>query len=223
VERRLEVIVLDVNETLSDTSALAARFEDVGAPGHLAATWFAQVLRDGFALAVTGTGAPFATVAGAVLDAVLAPIELARPYDAVKEHLLAGFAELPLHPDVGPGLRRLAQAGPRLVALTNGSTATVDTLLGAAGLDGVLDRVLSVEDAPTWKPGPEAYRSAASACSVEPAAMMLVAVHPWDVHGAAHAGLRTAWVDRTGQPYPPYFTAPDLTVPSLTALADRLG
>jgi 2-haloacid dehalogenase len=47
--RRPLVIVFDVNETLSDMSSMGQRFEDVGAPAHLAKTWFAGLLRDGFA------------------------------------------------------------------------------------------------------------------------------------------------------------------------------
>ncbi len=52
---------------------------------------------------------------------------------------------------------------------------------------------------------------------------MLVAVHPWDIHGAHEAGLMTAWVDRSGSPYPTCFAAPDLTVAGLPELAARLG
>jgi hypothetical protein len=33
---------------------------------------------------------------------------------------------------------------------------------------------------------------------VAPELMLLVAVHPWDIHGAAQAGMGTAWVNRTG-------------------------
>jgi 2-haloacid dehalogenase len=47
-------MVFDVNETLSDMSPMAQRFSDVGAAAHQAATWFATLLRDGFALTVTG-------------------------------------------------------------------------------------------------------------------------------------------------------------------------
>lgn len=46
------LVVFDVNETLSDMSPLAARFEDVGAPSLTAQIWFAELLRDGFALTV---------------------------------------------------------------------------------------------------------------------------------------------------------------------------
>jgi len=217
------VVLFDVNETLSDTSALAGRFEEVGAPGHLAATWFAQVLRDGFALAATGDNAPFAAVADTLLDQTLDGVPLDRPAAEAKEHLLQGFATIPLHPDVAPGLEALAASGRRLVALTNGGRSTCATLLAAAGVDGHFEHLLSVEDAPTWKPGAGAYRWAAERCGVEPAGLMLVAVHPWDVHGAHRAGLATGWVNRTGRAYPTHFVAPDLEVSSLVDLAERLG
>jgi 2-haloacid dehalogenase len=51
----------------------------------------------------------------------------------------------------------------------------------------------------------------------------LVAVHPWDIDGASRAGLGTAWINRTGGPYPKYFTAPDLTARSLTDLAEQVS
>lgn len=53
-----------------------------------------------------------------------------------------------------------------------------------------------------WKPAREAYAYAARTCRTEPAGMALVAVHPWDIDGAARAGLATAWINRTGVPYP---------------------
>lgn len=51
---RPRLMVFDVNETLSDVSVMGRRFADVGAPSHLAATWFAGLLRDGFALTAAG-------------------------------------------------------------------------------------------------------------------------------------------------------------------------
>lgn len=221
--RRPKVVVFDVNETLSDTTALADRFEAVGAPGHLATTWFAQVLRDGFALTSTGDSAAFATIAATLLDTTLDPVHLTRPYEDAKQHLLAGFAEIPLHPDVAPGLADLSAAGLRLVALTNGATSTAASLFTAGGIDDLFEQVLSVEDAPVWKPGADSYRWAAEACRVAPPDMMLVAVHPWDVHGAHRAGLRTAWITREGRPYPSYFVPGELEASSLTDLARQLS
>ena len=67
------LIVLDVNETLSDLSSLASAFEEVGAPRTLAPLWFATTLRDGFALGMAGQNAPFLDVAKDVPRTLLAP------------------------------------------------------------------------------------------------------------------------------------------------------
>ena len=71
---RVELVVLDVNETLSDMAPLRQRFVEVGAPAHLLDVWFAGTLRDGFALAVTGSAASFPDVGTGVLRALLTPL-----------------------------------------------------------------------------------------------------------------------------------------------------
>ena len=47
---RTRLLIFDVNETLSDLSPLCARFAELGLAEHLSTTWFAGLLRDGFAL-----------------------------------------------------------------------------------------------------------------------------------------------------------------------------
>lgn len=218
------LLVLDVNETLSDLSPVARTFAGLGLPEHLAAPWFAGTLRDGFALTVTGENPAFADLARAAFHAVVhgrpdAPDDV----DAAADRVLATFMDLPLHPDVAPGLRAVAASGVRIVTLSNGSTAVADGLLERSGIGDVVERTLSVSDAPRWKPDVRAYEYALDECGVEAADAMLVAVHPWDVHGATCAGLRAAYVARTGTPYPPTMRPPEVTVASFTELAERLG
>jgi 2-haloacid dehalogenase len=76
-----------------------------------------------------------------------------------------------------------------------------------------------VEDAGVWKPAPGSYGFVARTCGVEPAELLMVAVHPWDLDGAARAGLSTAWLDRDSAPYPAYCTAPDHVVGTVAQLA----
>jgi len=219
-----DVIVFDVNETLSDTAALAGVFADVGAPEHLAATWFAAVLRDGFALTAAGAPARFGAVAAAAARSLLAASVPGDRLDAAVDQVVSAMSTLPVHPDVPDGVRALARRGTRLVTLTNGSRDVGRRVLSRAGLEEEFERLLSVEDGGgAWKPAAEAYRSACRAIGVEPGRALLVAVHPWDVDGAARAGLRTAWVDRRGAPYPAVFTTPDLTVSGIEELAAQWG
>lgn len=220
---RRTVIVFDVNETLSDLAPMAERFRDVGAPGHLATHWFATVLRDGFALAAAGSRERFSVLAREALRAALDREPLDRATDRAVEHILDGFATLPVHPDVPAGIRALRAAGYRMVTLSNGSVAVAGGLLTRSGIRDAVDVLLSVEQAPIWKPGRAAYEYAARQCGVEPARLLLVAVHPWDIHGAAHAGLRTAWVNRDGARYPAYFAPPTHTVSALTQLVAALN
>jgi 2-haloacid dehalogenase len=215
------VVVFDVNETLSDMSPMGQRFADAGAPAHVAKQWFAALLRDGFALAATGDAAGFAQIGRGILAPLLDSTGVAEPEETARR-LAASVANLPLHPDVADAVRSLRAAGHRLVTLTNGSAKVAEKLFTVAGILGEFEKLLSVEDAPNWKPHPSSYAYAAQACGTGPEDMVLVAVHPWDIHGASRAGLRTAWVNRDGGTYPDYFAAPDIVVSSLGQLAEAL-
>jgi 2-haloacid dehalogenase len=213
--------VFDVNETLSDLAPMGQRFDEVGAPECLARTWFAALLRDGFALTAAGSNPSFADVAGDVLAGVLTPH--VDDVGAAVEHVMGGFGQLGVHPDVVQGVRALQTLGVPLVTLSNGSTTVAQNLFDRHGLTDAFDRLLSVQDAPLWKPAREAYGYALDVCGVAAGEAMLVAVHPWDIHGAHQAGLGTAWIDRSGTAYPAHYARPDLHVASLPELAAALG
>lgn len=218
----IQVIVFDVNETLSDLAPMSRRFADIGAPELLAKVWFASLLRDGFALAAGDGYAPFADIADGVLRTVLADVDIDRDIDSAVRHVLDGFAALDVHPDVPDGIRALKAAGLRLVTLTNGSTDVAERLLSGAKIRSAFDQLISVDSAGAWKPDPRSYRHAAQVCAVPIDQMLLVAVHPWDIDGAARAGMRTAWLNRSGAPYSGYFIEPESTLSALTALPEQL-
>jgi 2-haloacid dehalogenase len=220
--QRPTLLIFDVNETLSDMTPLRHRFADVGAPTHLTGTWFAGLLRDGFALTVVGLNPRFADLATEGLRLSLGGLELDRTVDQAVAHIMDGFAALDVHPDVTGGLSALTELGIRLVTLSNGSASIAERLLSSAGLDSHFERFLSVEEAGIWKPASAAYAYALAECNVEPADAMLVAAHPWDTDGAQRAGLSSAWINRTGAAFPNYFQPPTLEVDSLPQLADRL-
>ena len=220
---RPQVVVLDVNETLSDLEPLRAAFQTVGLPGHQLETWFSSTLRDGFALTAAGTCPAFADVASDVLRQLLHTSAGATTgaEDAVGQ-VLGSFMELDVHPDVRPGLELLHDAGIRLVTLTNGSTRVAKGLFERAGMIDLVEQFMSVEEAGRWKPAPEAYRFAANECGVEPERMALVAVHPWDIDGAVRVGMTGGWVNRRRRPYPEVMLPPHEDGDDLVDLARSL-
>ncbi len=218
-----ELVVLDVNETLSDLEPLRGRFLAVGAPASLLDTWFAGTLRDGFALAARGSAQPFAAVGAAVLTGLLSHVEgrSLSVADAVA-HVLDGLGDLEVHADVPAGLHVLADAGVRVVTLTNGAAAQTESLLEGAGVRHLVEQCLSVEDAGRWKPHPDAYRYAFARCGTSPESCAMVAVHPWDLQGASAVGMTTGWIDRRGTPWPAVFPQPRVTGPTLAGVARGL-
>ena len=216
-----DVLVLDVNETLSDLTPLRRRFEAAGLPGHSLDTWFAATLRDGFALTAAGATAEFGAIAADVLAAQLSAGGI-EPTDQTIRGVLSGFTQLDLHPDVVPGLRRLHELGLRIVTLTNGTAAMSEQMFADAGLLPLLEHRLDVTQPGRWKPHRAAYEYAAEVCGVPVERMALAAVHPWDIDGAKRAGLQGWYVDRRRTPYPKTFLAPDLLVTDFEDLADQV-
>jgi len=214
-----DVVVLDVNETLTDTTPLADAFARVGASGSIASRWFSTVLQLGFGMSMAGTPHRFVDIGVAVLPRLLHGESLTMPLDEAVDAVYGRFDELGLHPDVPEGLRALVASGVRVATLSNGSVSYTRHMLDKYDVADTVEQVLSVEDAPAWKPDPRAYEYALSRLGVPAARTVMVAVHPWDLHGAHQVGMRTAYLDRSGAPYPPLGSQPDVAADSLTELA----
>ncbi|MEU4192985.1 haloacid dehalogenase type II [Kribbella sp. NPDC026611] len=213
----IDVLVLDVNETLTDLEPLRDRFAQAGLPRESLDVWFAATLRDGFALTAAGAYAEFRTIGADILTELLGVSD-----EEVVNEVLKGFTTLPLHPDVAPGLTRIHEAGIRIITLTNGSAAMSQQVFADGGILDLLEHRLDVGVPQRWKPHPDSYRHAADVCGVPVERMGLAAVHPWDIDGAQRAGLTGIHIDRRKTPYPKAFRTPDVTVPDFQALAEAL-
>ena len=111
--------------------------------------------------------------------------------------LLEIYRQLPAFADAHDGLLRLAEAGHRLVAFSNGVAATLRGLLTHARLMPPLAEVISVDEVKTYKPSPRVYRHLVERGGLGPDQTWLVSANAWDVLGAKSAGLRAAWVRRS--------------------------
>ena len=211
-------VVFDVIETLMPLEPLRQRLTALGEPPGLLELWFTRTLRDGMALSAAGDFVPFPEVATAALHTLTGH----RHSDADAAQVLAGFWELPAHPDAAPAVERLAAAGVRVAALTNGSAEVTASFSERAGIAPYLERIITVAEVGSWKPPAPVYRHAADSLGVEPGRLALVAAHAWDCHGAHRAGLVTGWVSRLEGRYPPVFAPPDVTGATLVEVADAL-
>jgi 2-haloacid dehalogenase len=213
---RPTVVAFDVNETLLDLAPLRACLVEAGEPDGLLKAVFARTLLTGFAASTVGGWCRFR-------DAFDAALAQETDLDATqRSDVLDAFGELAPHPDVEPALRRLTEAGIRVVTLTHGSPGVAESGLERGGVTPLVERSLSSEAIRAWKPAREVYLWAAGVCDVVPERMALVAAHGWDVLGAQRAGLTGAWFPRRERSYPAIYEAPHVRAADLGGAVEAL-
>lgn len=146
-------------------------------------------------------------------------------YRDFSEHLrgalaLYGLQEAALPPfdDVPDGL---AQLGVPLAVLTNSSAQGARATLAEAGLADRFEAIIGVDAVRTFKPHPATYAHALEVLRRRPGEVLFVSAHGWDVAGARHAGMHTAFI-RRGRPHPPALPRADVEVDSLGSLGRGL-
>jgi 2-haloalkanoic acid dehalogenase type II len=126
--------------------------------------------------------------------------------------------EVDLFADVRPALERL-RSRYRLATLSNGNAD-----LGRIGLTDFFVLSLNARQIGVGKPHPRCFERLASDLRVEPAEIIYVGDDPvLDVEASRAAGLRSAWINRFDQPWPPEIAPADVTVVDCSQLADALG
>lgn len=216
--RRPSAVAFDVVETLMSIQPLATRFEQVGQPASALQAWFTRMLLYGVGLSAAGDYVPFPEVGAEALRAVSGY----RLSDEDVGHVLAGFADLPAHPDAEPAMRRLADAGVRVICLTNGSADATAAFLRRTELANHVEHVVSAAEVNTWKPPARVYHHALDVLGLRAEEVAMVAVHAWDCHGAKRAGLTTGWASRLERRYGTLFAPPDVIGADLAEVAEGL-
>jgi 2-haloacid dehalogenase len=214
------VLVFDVIETLLDLRPLREPFARAFGDPPPVGEWFARLLHGSLVATVTDAYEDFGTIAGRELNT----LAWRRGQDLSDDHreaILGALRRLPPHREVLGALSRLRAGGFPLATLTNSSGEAARTQLDHAGLAGLFDHILSVEEVRRYKPAPEPYLMAAEQLGARPSDMRMVAAHDWDVWGAMRAGCAAAFVARGGAPFP-FGRPPDIVGADLTAVAEAI-
>ncbi|HET8996559.1 MAG TPA: haloacid dehalogenase type II, partial [Acetobacteraceae bacterium] len=142
---------------------------------------------------------------------------------ALLAEVLQAYRRLTVYPEAKPMLERLRAMGIGRAILSNGEPGMLADGVQSAGIQGLLDDVLSAESAGVFKPDPRVYRLATDRFGLSAGQMAFVSSNPWDAFGASAFGFQVFWVNRHKQPaeYDLHRRATEL--PDLSALADRLA
>src|SRR5262249_60084166 len=119
-------------------------------------------------------------VTGDALDFALETLAIEKP--GLRDRLMNLYLTLDAFPEVPDVLTRLKQAGLRTAILSNGSPKMLDAAVKAAGLNRLLDAVLSVEAVGGFKAPPRVFPLSGDCLGHPPAAIPFPVSHPLDVH-----------------------------------------
>jgi 2-haloacid dehalogenase len=127
------------------------------------------------------------------LDELLMEFSIAGLSEEDKNYWNRVWHRLTPWPDAVEGLTRLRSKFV-VATLSNGNVSLLVDMAKFAGLPW--DMVLSAELFHHYKPDREVYLGGAELLGCQPAEVMMVAAHPYDLKAARACGLRTAFVSR---------------------------
>jgi 2-haloacid dehalogenase len=134
--------------------------------------------------------------------------------------LVAQIEKLRPFPEVPAALARL-RARYKLVILSNGDPDMLEAAQQYHRLP--FDRVISVAEAESFKPHVATYTKAAGLLDMRLDQVLFVANHAFDCVGAKSAGMPSAFIDRRRRPFGITPHQPDITVRTMTELAEIMA
>lgn len=220
---KIKACLFDAYGTLFDVASAARSLADELGPQWqpLAETWRAKQLNYSWLRSLMGAHADFWQVTADALDFALEERGLQDP--GLRQRLLDLYFNLACYPEAPAMLRQLKNAGFVTGILSNGAPAMLEAACRSAGIDTLIDHLISVEDVGIYKPDPRIYRLAMEKLVLPAQAIAFHSSNGWDIHAGKRAGFYAIWINRSGQPAERLPHPPDVVLHNLAEVPDILG
>ena len=143
---------------------------------------------------------PFWELTHLSLEYTLDRLKLGRAEGQV-EALMQQYANLTPFPENLAVLQKIKAMGLITAILSNGSVDMLNSAVKSAGMEGVLDHLISVDPIRLFKTSPESYGLVQQSIPVAKDEVLFVSSNAWDALGATWFGFTTHWVNRQGLPF----------------------
>ncbi|MFN4004388.1 MAG: haloacid dehalogenase type II [Hylemonella sp.] len=217
-------VLFDAYGTLFDVHSVALLAEQLY-PGHgqtLSQLWRDKQIEYTRLVTTSDDGAhyqPFWALTQAALRYACKRLGLALS-DAHELQLMNQYRHLSAFPENRAVLQALRRRGVVTGILSNGDPQMLGIAVRSAGLDDLLDHVISVDAVRRYKTHPAAYALGEAATGLRAAQIVFVSSNSWDALAATWYGYQTLWVNRYQLPFEELGTQPTRTG---STLDDVLG
>jgi len=199
--QRTFACVFDAYGTIFDVhSAVARHANSVGdAAAEISDLWRAKQLEYSWVHSLMRRHVDFWELTNRALKYALAFHKIND--DQLRHALLESYLALDAYEDTPIVLRKLRQADIKTAILSNGSPFMLQHAVKSAGIGGLIDQCLSIEEVRIYKPDAAAYQLALGALKIQSRnEACFFSSNAWDVAGAHAFGFRAFWVNRSNRP-----------------------
>ena len=203
---RVRAVLFDAYGTLFDVYSVAMLGEQLfpGFGDRLAVLWRDKQIEYTRLCSMSGPQAgqhyrPFWEITRSALRHSAARLQLDLSAER-EERLMNQYHHLSAFPENREVLQTLRDRGIRAGVLSNGDPAMLSVAVRSAGLQDLLDPVLSVHETRRFKTDPAAYALGPAALGLPAREILFVSSNGWDAVGATWYGYTTLWVNRAGLP-----------------------
>lgn len=215
----LRAVLFDAYGTLFDVYSVSLAAEQLF-PGHgqaLSVLWRDKQIEYTHLVTTSNDGAhyqPFWDLTRAALRYACKRLGLALNGER-EERLMNQYRHLSAFPENKDVLQALKQRGVVTGILSNGDPAMLAVAVKSAGLEGLLDHVVSIDGIRKYKTHPDAYALGLQATGLAAQQIVFVSCNSWDALAATWFGYQTLWVNRYQLPFEELGTPPTYTGSSL--------
>jgi 2-haloacid dehalogenase len=225
-------VLFDAYGTLFDVYSVALLAEQLF-PGHgqaLSVLWRDKQIEYTRLVTTSNHGAhyqPFWELTRAALVYAIKKVAVSAGLTGVStdldpqiERLMNQYRHLSAFPENRQVLSELKARGIPTEILSNGDAAMLNIAVKSAGLDGLLDHVISVDPIRKYKTHPDAYALGEQATGLAAKQIVFVSSNAWDALAATWYGYQTLWVNRYQLPFEELGTQPTRTGSTLRDVLD---
>lgn len=214
-------VLFDAYGTLFDVYSVGLLAEQLF-PSHgerLSLLWRDKQIEYSRLASMSGRYRPFWDITRSALR--FAALRLGLQLDAAGEdRLMNQYHHLSAFPENDEVLSELKRRGIPAGILSNGDPGMLAEAIKSAGLQALIDPVISVHETGRFKTDPAAYALGPKRLGLPESKILFVSSNCWDAIGATWFGYITLWVNRAGLPIEQLDTQPTRTGSSLRAVLD---
>lgn len=229
---KIKAVVFDAYGTLFDVYSIQALAEDLylGQGADIAVKWrdkqieYTRLITQSDPHNSSGSQyfRPFWELTRLSLEYTLDRLKLDRTSGQV-EKLLQQHAQLNPFKENLAVLQKIKSMGLTTAILSNGSMDMLTSAVKSAGMQDVLDHIISVDSIRLFKTSPESYGLVQQTIAVNKDEVLFVSSNSWDALGATWFGFTTHWVNRQGLPFEALSPQPHFSGADLSSVLASLG